>query len=212
MEDFIQYIKCPTHSYGFKKINWQEFFLLLGFYIVAVISIGMFLFIVSLFLHVEHKNISLTFYERIIFAVLLAPIIEESLFRLLLVFNKRNLFYFFVMCVGLFITFLVRESYFKLFLFILLSLISIIIYFYFEVIKSFLVKNYRCFFYFIVVLFAVLHLFNFNGINSHNLFVAIILVVPQIILGLILGYLRIKYGIAYSILFHAIVNLSVLLS
>ena len=48
------------------------------------------------------------------------------------------------------------------------------------------------------------------GINSVKHILVVFLVIPQFILGVILGYLRITYGFLYAVCFHTIVNLSLL--
>ncbi|MEH6680084.1 MAG: CPBP family intramembrane glutamic endopeptidase [Sediminicola sp.] len=66
-------------------------------------------------------------------------------------------------------------------------------------------KNFSYFFYASAVLFGMAHLFNFQE-GSHLLYLAPLLVAPQIVMGLILGYIRIKLGLHWSILLHSAHN------
>lgn len=60
-------------------------------------------------------------------------------------------------------------------------------------------------FYIFTVLFGVIHIFNFQ-ITSNVLLLAPILVLPQIILGGYLGFIRVRFGLGWSILLHACYN------
>lgn len=66
----------------------------------------------------------------------------------------------------------------------------------------------KCFpliFYFTAVVFGLVHLSNFKGLSIAEPFF-IVFVASQIFGGLALGYLRIKYGLKWSILFHGCFN------
>ena len=54
------------------------------------------------------------------------------------------------------------------------------------------------------IFFALLHLLNYSLEGFNPVFV--LLVVPQLIVGLTLGYVRMKYGLAHAILFHSAYN------
>lgn len=66
-------------------------------------------------------------------------------------------------------------------------------------------KGFKYIFYGFAVLFGYIHIFNFE-IETTVILLSPILVLPQIILGLILGYLRVKLGLIYSIILHALYN------
>jgi hypothetical protein len=212
MSSFFQYIKNPVYSRDTQPINWKDFFTLLIIYFLVVIQLGVLLFLISLFLNVEHKLNNHTFFEKISFGIILAPVVEELLFRLLLVLNKRNLFIFFSTNLTLAIWFLINGNYIKFCLFALLVLFTLILNFRQNLVVPVLKKHYKLFFYGIAVLFATLHVFNFNGLSVYNVSGALLLVIPQLILGLMLGYIRIRYGLLFGILFHAIINISILLT
>jgi len=131
--------------------------------------------------------------------------------RLLLVFNRRNMAIFIACCAVFFVYFFIKSSP-KFLIFSLLTAVFSIVYLYHDKCGTFLNTFYQLFFYFIAALFGLMHIFNFTGINWNNLIFTPLLVLPQIFLGLILGYLRVTYGFIYGVLFHAIVNISILLA
>jgi len=66
-------------------------------------------------------------------------------------------------------------------------------------------KHFKYIFYSFAIIFGGIHLSNYD-ISTTILILAPILIAPQIVLGLILGYTRIKLGLLYSILFHMLFN------
>jgi len=59
-------------------------------------------------------------------------------------------------------------------------------------------------FWLLTIAFALLHLTNFG--TSFPLYLAPFLVLPQFVLGIILGYVRTGFGFIYAVLFHALHN------
>jgi membrane protease YdiL (CAAX protease family) len=210
MQYFLSFIKDPTYNEKIKKFNVRIFLSLLFIYFAAIIPIGSILFFIFKTFNIDHKAIDLSFQEKILHGILLAPIVEELLFRLILVFNKKNLtiliFTTFIM-LGFFI---IKENILKMAIFFLLILTFVFIYKYINQCRSYFIMYYKLFFFLIAGLFAFLHFFNFIGISVSNLIFLPILVIPQFILGLLLGYIRISYGLIYSIFFHMLINCFVL--
>jgi hypothetical protein len=66
-------------------------------------------------------------------------------------------------------------------------------------------KIYPYLFYFSAILFGLVHLFNFK-INLTYILLAPVLVGPQIMAGLIAGYLRVQYNVWIGYLYHAFHN------
>ena len=144
--------------------------------------------------------------EKIFYGILLSPIIEELLFRLILVFNKKNLFILLLTALIMLVFFVIKGVILKIIPFFLLIVCLIIVIKYEEKCKSYFQTYFKMLFYLFAGIFAFLHFFNFLGISSSNLLYLPLFVLPQFILGLILGYIRITYGLQYSIVFHAMVN------
>jgi len=61
-------------------------------------------------------------------------------------------------------------------------------------------------FYALTFVFGYVHIFNFE-MNSTTLLLSPFLVAPQLSIGVFLGYIRVRFGLKWSILFHAMYNL-----
>jgi membrane protease YdiL (CAAX protease family) len=79
-------------------------------------------------------------------------------------------------------------------------------------IESFIASNFKYFFYSSSIVFGLMHSSNFTGNIYLILTFSVILGGPQIVLGLILGYIRMNHGLKYSFLFHMVVNTSLILT
>lgn len=66
-------------------------------------------------------------------------------------------------------------------------------------------KQFKYIFYAFAILFGYVHITNFE-ITTNVILLSPILILPQVILGLILGFLRVKIGLIYSIFLHALYN------
>lgn len=67
-------------------------------------------------------------------------------------------------------------------------------------------KYFGYIFYLFTLAFGFYHITNFE-INATILLLSPLLVAPQIIIGLLLGYIRVQLGLAWSILLHSLYNL-----
>jgi hypothetical protein len=63
-------------------------------------------------------------------------------------------------------------------------------------------RYYVFLFYFTAIIFGYVHYTNIKGLTPADP-VFIFYIISQIFTGISLGYLRVKYGLVYSILFHA---------
>jgi membrane protease YdiL (CAAX protease family) len=71
-------------------------------------------------------------------------------------------------------------------------------------------KSFKIAFYIFALIFGFVHLSNFE-LTTNVLLLSPILVLPQIILGGYLGYIRVRFGLQWSILLHGTYNLFFLL-
>lgn len=123
-------------------------------------------------------------YQIFIMAAVLAPIFEEIFFRAPLVLFKSPL-----------------KLYFKI-----IPFSNQRIEFPEIEVNSF--KNPRVFkfmFYTLALLFGYVHLFNYQ-IDTNILLFSPILVAPQIVLGLIFGFVRVRFGLPWAMLMHGAYN------
>lgn len=148
------------------------------------------------------------------------PLIEEIVFRLSLVFSRCNLS---LTIAG--ISFIIvnnflkvqalftEENYYstRIIVSIFLSmLIGILFYFAskkYEVTFAYFFKNnFRIIYYLSALIFAILHISNFE-INLHYFLIYPLMILPSIFFGLAVGFVRVKYGFFYSVFIHVINNM-----
>ncbi len=65
---------------------------------------------------------------------------------------------------------------------------------------------FKYIFFLSVILFGAIHLTNFSDVMKH-LWVAPLLVSPQLSLGIFTGFIRVRFGLIWSIALHALYNL-----
>ncbi|WP_293052911.1 CPBP family intramembrane glutamic endopeptidase [Paludibacter sp.] len=76
-----------------------------------------------------------------------------------------------------------------------------------SIITNFRQKYFGWFFYPMAILFGCIHISNFQGYNELLLWMPLLTSI-QFIAGLFLGYIRIKYGLIWSIFYHAFNNMA----
>lgn len=143
--------------------------------------------------------------------VILAPVIEELIFRLPL----RNFFKNIFISVGL-LTFVIVKGYVPLLLAILLGLVVALLPYATKLTKekeenvnSFVVRHYGYLFYFLAISFGVLHILNAEFFTSDMYMSAFIFVINPVLVGLYFAFIRVKlkHGIIYSMILHSLTNL-----
>lgn len=73
-------------------------------------------------------------------------------------------------------------------------------------IGSFVHKDYfKWLYYLSALLFGLVHASNYELTESQNLLIPLI-ILPQLFLGFILGFVRVRYGFFYCVLLHAVYN------
>ena len=73
--------------------------------------------------------------------------------------------------------------------------------------KIFWDKHFKKIFYLAALLFALTHLSNFSNTNTLFYILAPFIILPQLIGGLTLGYIRLKLGFFWGVLMHGLYNL-----
>jgi len=212
MFEFIDYIKNPT-VISRSVSNRVNIIILFVLYIFGALFLAMIASVICKIFSIEHSMHTLSL-RLMLIAIFVAPIYEEFLFRLLLRPSTKNYILF---VATVFILTIISFLYGTIIFFSILLgvlLLSLVMYFMGDRSRNYIFNkiNFKYSFYFSTLFFGLMHLSNFTG-NAYiiSLF-AILLVGPQILLGLILGYIRMRFGLIFSIIFHAVVNLSVLFS
>jgi Type II CAAX prenyl endopeptidase Rce1-like len=149
-------------------------------------------------------------WEIFLAACVVAPFVEESAFRLILKPSKFNYAFGFSMFLMIWIIPFVIVQIFQRYLLVgILTTLLYLLFLYYEdsylKLNNFIQGNYKVIFYLIIVLFGLRHIWNYDV--SATWYVAPLLVIPQFSAGIALGYVRVKYGIFYSMLLHGFSNL-----
>lgn len=207
MEDFFSYLKSPLYRSNERPI-FIYFVALFFMYIATVIPLSLVLALIDKSFHFTH-NIALSSVDKtVLWAVALAPVYEEVIFRSWLKLKKVNV----VLIIGTlvaFTTLAIHDSKIVgmiVFPSLLILFSSLLIVKGRARIGKFIKSNFKYFFYASVLLFGLVHATNFKGNPWLILALAPILGSPQIVLGYILGFIRMKHGLFYSILFHMLIN------
>lgn len=139
-----------------------------------------------------------------LFIFFLFPILEEFTFRLPLLLKKNYIF----ISISSFLLFFAFAD-----LAVSICIFFIILFLFFSrkhweyYIINLFSKHYKKYFYFMSIFFGALHILNFSEYTPNNLlFIAPLYVLPQFIMGLFLGYIRLKNGIIFSIIAHFLFN------
>lgn len=145
---------------------------------------------------------------------ILAPLLEESLFRWHLR-GKYLPIYFICFTLAMISDYFINSNFLKLPIYIIFFFISLILRGYFKRMDIrrriiFQRQSFGYLFYYSAIIFGLIHLTNIKNLTlSDPAF--IIFVISQFFDGLSMGYLRIKYGLIYSILFHSLINFIMIL-
>jgi membrane protease YdiL (CAAX protease family) len=193
--DLMDFLRNPTDQSAPELTLTQKSKKLFSLFIIEVLVMGIFIILISgletlgLVNSEDHKfnDLIMTWpiWSVLLFTVVIGPFFEELIFRSYLRYKKNYLFNFINSLVSL--TGFRNEQKLDTFL------------------RSFWKKRYKFIFYFSAVLFGVVHICNFK-FSYTILLLSPILVAPQIVLGLFIGFLRVRYGFILGFLLHVIHN------
>jgi membrane protease YdiL (CAAX protease family) len=213
VSELFSYLKNPGYCPN-RRPKPADIFSLLVFYLISTLPLGIIIFIICKVFNITHKELDLASKMNLFIGVIIVPIVEEILFRSLLKFKIINIILF-SSTLFTFIATAFYKSGTELAVFpgiLLLGFLSLLIIFSRNRIEYFIISRFNYFFYATILLFGLLHATNFTGNPYTILAFSFILGSPQLVLGSILGYIRMNHGLFYSILFHVIVNSTMLLS
>lgn len=206
--NIIRYLIRPKYNIENKQIDIEEQLGLIIVYFAICVFLTVF---IKQFHHIHRiqsvQNLSIL--KKFLLIVILGPVFEELVCRLWLKEAKFNIVISQSICVVFLVYALYKNS--NVFInemIIITSLVSIV-FILEKCIKNFFQRYFMFIFYLSSVVFGLMHVLNFIGIE--NLFEALVCTSPQIVLGIVLGYIRMNYGFKYGLLFHSFINLSVVL-
>jgi len=165
--------------------------------------------VLNLIVDIPENKIETSGFFIIIGIIVLAPIIEEVFFRLWLkpLYINYLLLLFILVCVVV-LSFLKKQ-----FLvtgitgFLIIALTFLLAGKKIKAIQRFVLKYFKYLFFLSALMFGLVHLFNIEHLSIVALVVSPVLILPQFVAGLFLGFIRMKFGIFYSILFHSLINI-----
>lgn len=220
--DFLLFVGYPK-TFHYKKLSVTQkisvsFFLLLVKFAFSLLIAGL----IGIFYEPKNltdQSMSDRFSPVVYLAVggLILPFFEEALFRLSLIF--KPIYLSLSLACGIYyvstkILFnsklsLIDETFLiRIILALAVGMISFLI-FRKYLIARFLTKfwknNFRLIYYTSTIIFAWLHVFNFEP-SLKNLLLTPILTLPQLSSGLISGYLRVRFGFLYPLILHVGTN------
>lgn len=143
--------------------------------------------------------------------VFIGPFVEEVLFRLILIVNKRNLSLFFGVLVYEILRHLfVRVDFqneFYLYFILIGFIVFAISWFYLPlVIVDFLKGKINLLIPLSIILFGLIHVSNIKILHWQLSLLYPFFVLPQIIMGYFITSLRLKYGFIWGLSLHIIIN------
>jgi uncharacterized protein len=219
LNELISFIKNPQELPNKKRTvvtKLRELLLLLSWTILSVICIGSLLLVIINKTNFTGTNVLESFIQNesvlniIANSVIIAPTVEETLFRLPLVNQTPHIAVALATTIILGISQAQRQISFLL-LMPSIPLITVLIA---KVINTkpiqkvrdfFYKKHYKILFYVTALAFGSAHLINYRDIQSTD-YIIPLLVVPQMIIGVMLGYIRTQFGFKYALLFHSSYN------
>jgi len=218
--ELIAFIANPKDKISSNLSLKEKLKEIVAFYIIKLFISTFLILIIELLFKINNDAVQSFSQNHHPFIVLLlgaflAPLVEEAMFRLSIIFKPI----FLAVSIGLFtLTILSRiedvgilkfneTTYYRYGLGIVVSILV----FYFSkkyqlIIKDFWQKNFRWIYYFSAITFGFFHFSNFDLAPSSFLLIPI-LTLPHTIGGLFFGYIRIKHGFIYSLIFHSLNNL-----
>lgn len=206
----IRYLKNPEYIYNPYKLNYlssvgiigKSLLVYLGFILVSSVIVILPIQLFDLAPAQDIKNLPLTF-KILVFV----PLYEELIFRLPLRFSPKNIF----ISIGTFVCLLlnkVSSIYIGLGIGLIIASIPFFMLPYlnlFKHIQYLYLKHYKTIFYIFFLGFGMVHLTNYVLTDLYHFLIAPLLVVNQVFMGLLLGFVRVqyKYGFLYSFIIHS---------
>lgn len=217
IRDFIQYLKLPTRRPFLDKVSNPLMYVSLLFvcsFLINIIAIGI---VNSVIVDLEKignvfDELDYGFWAMFGLAVVAAPLVEEMIFRFPLKY-KIPLSILISLIVSVFVGFLLNKTSLPDIKYLAPILL-------FGVINYFLVGNtnidsddeeekldrlFPLFFYLVAITFALIHIYNYDS-TQFSVWMTPFIVIPQFVLALFLGFVRMRIGIWASIYMHALNN------
>lgn len=155
------------------------------------------------------------FWQIILFAVILAPLWEEAVFRLPLRYTPINLAIPFGLGLMLIVSSLTATSPLppiaRVSLLAAVVTLAVVLWLWLKELNSqpihtFYERWIGLLFYGLALAFGLIHVSNFTSLRVQALLLAPLLVLPQTVIGVFLGFIRLQYGFWWAVLTHGFHN------
>ncbi len=218
MKDYFKYIKNPIPLEKNERFTLNIYLKTILLCLILSYSASVFKILLKIFdLLPEYRNPEVNSIILFFGVAAFLPLIEEILLRLNLKISKLNIAVFFSVLAALTIKLIFLRG---IQVYIYLVAIPIFAPIYYIINRSnlplhkieiFWRSHFKYIFHFSAIAFGMLHLFNFETIKWWMIVISPLLIAPQIIVGYILGYIRMKHGFIYCWLIHSTINLFVVM-
>lgn len=216
LQNFVAFLKKPKplKQLKDKKLLLRDFTTLFILYVsFTTVLLSVFGLLLHFNLIKEYKSIDFLkefgVLGTLFLACIIAPLVEETVFRYHLK-DLNGAIYFIFLSFGVLTVSQVNGVRLQFAIMIIALVLAVLV---IEFLKrkrkvfalKMWVKIYPLLFYYTAILFGLMHLSNYKDLTltdpSFVFYIA-----SQVFGGLGLGYLRIRYGLVYSMLFHALFN------
>lgn len=216
---FFQFILNPKQG---KNLEFKRHEKLINTFILFTQNFLLAIVAVSISFALRPKNLGIVQLEDIyspmffsLVSVIILPLMEETAFRLYLVFKPIFLALSISIISYYYTTFSIFETYVTdikndFLIRVSISLLIGTISFFLlnklaHRIKIFWNNNFKWIFYFSILVFGLVHIMNYE-INIYSLLLTPLIILPQLISGSFYGFIRVQYGIIYGIIAHILNN------
>jgi membrane protease YdiL (CAAX protease family) len=192
------FIKAPYQSDSYTKIEGKEFFFLLLITFAIVIPYALILEAAGMDQFDNLLETLIKDYKWLVavLAIVIAPLLEEPIYRLHLDFKKSSIWW----GIGLSV-FAISEVW------IPVVLLLIWLFYLLVTVSDGKKPNLKYSIFISATLFALVHLGNFKDFDYAQYFYWVpFLVGAQFLIGLVLSYIRLNHGMKTAILFHGVYN------
>ncbi|EOZ99338.1 hypothetical protein A33Q_0716 [Indibacter alkaliphilus LW1] len=198
LENLLSFLKAPYRAESYTNLRGYGFLFLLIVTLVVVVPYALILEWAGMD---QFDNIMLELLENqkwlvAVLAILVAPVLEEPIYRLHLDLKKSSI----IWSLGLSLL-LINNIWYPLVLFWIY-----LIYLLVKVDRG-QTLNLKFVVYFSAAMFSLIHMVNFREFDYWNYFYFVpLLVGAQFFVGLVLSYVRLNHGMLWAVIFHAVYN------
>ncbi|HET8858421.1 hypothetical protein [Marivirga sp.] len=186
-QDYLIFLKKPNPHPRHHKLSssekWKSLLIFILIDFLLVIPAVVIIYIIQEFSGLDIDNHAISDFSNsygialiIISGGIISPFIEEIIFRLPLNYKRNYLFKLVGLVIGK------------------------------ETVRNFWFRYYTIFFYLFVVAFGAVHISNYKDESIGIILLSPLLVLPQIIGGTVIAYLRMNLGFFWGFLQHALFN------